>query len=227
MARLPRVRLPAKVVRLAMRIFDIEPPDIDQLNGRNIEYSFVICKLASAPKGKVLDVGCCSANNIVPVALTGLGFEVWGLDIRQFRLDHPDYHSVIGDIRHTDFPNGFFDCVTAISTIEHIGLTRYGEASEDLDGDKNALREIARILKPTGRFLLTVPFGIQVVVKPLHRIYDNQGLTELWQGYRVLEGLYYARDGAGYWRKVSPELAEETRRQGRESLALLELSPIK
>jgi len=211
-----------------MRLFEIESSDIGQLHGRNIEYSFVIQKLCSNPVGrKVLDVGCSSPHNILPVALTWLGWEVWGIDIREFKVRHPNWHMVIGDIRHTEFPDSFFDYVTAISTIEHIGLTRYGETSEDLDGDKKALREIKRILKPTGRLLLTVPYGVPVVVKPVHRIYDKQWLAELCEGYQVSECPFYAREKSGYWREVPDEVAKEARLDGRESLALLELVPTK
>ena len=53
----PKLKLSPRVIKFAYRFFDVEasaeaaPPD-----GRIIEYSFVIQKLAQAPHGKVLDV---------------------------------------------------------------------------------------------------------------------------------------------------------------------------
>jgi glycosyltransferase involved in cell wall biosynthesis/SAM-dependent methyltransferase len=56
-----------------------------------------------------------------------------------------------------------FDLIYCISTIEHVGRdnTRYGLPPEppDPDADLTTLLELARVLAPTGRLLISVPLG--------------------------------------------------------------------
>ncbi|GAI40803.1 unnamed protein product, partial [marine sediment metagenome] len=104
-----KFKLSPKLIRFAYRFFDVEasseaaPPD-----ERIIEYSFVIQKLDSLPRGKVLDVGCTARLNYLPAALASLSWEVWGIDLREFKFRHPNFHFVLGDIRNTNFPDNFF-----------------------------------------------------------------------------------------------------------------------
>jgi len=58
-------------------------------------------------------------------------------------------HLVRCDARQLPFPDQSVDAVTAVSTIEHIHGT---------EGDRVAVQEIARVLRPGGRSWLTLPF---------------------------------------------------------------------
>lgn len=196
------------------------------LNARVIEYSFVILKLEKQKKGKVLDVGCTSGNNIVPFMLTLLGWEVYGMDVRRLKFKHPNFHFVQGDIRKTTFPDDFFDCVCAISTLEHIGLKgRYSVTEEDLEGDIKAVNEIKRILRPEGHFLITLPYGKGRLIKPLHRIYDKVKLQKLFSSWKIEGGDYLIHNSSGYWINVSEEEAgKKDYLKGERALALLELT---
>ena len=102
---------------------------------------------------RYLDIGC--GNGAFTLRL-GSGFdEVHGVDVEQERL--ADFERKIRQNRATnvtahlmsaealDFPDDYFDVVTAIETIEHI---------PDLD---SALDEIFRVLKPGGLFGITAP----------------------------------------------------------------------
>jgi len=55
----------------------------------------------------------------------------------------------VQDARRLTYPDGSFNRVFAISTIEHIGG----------DGDTQAVKEFARVLRPGGRAVITVPCG--------------------------------------------------------------------
>jgi SAM-dependent methyltransferase len=113
--------------------------------------------------GKVLDVGCAATRNYLPASLALLGWEVWGIDIREWKFKFPNFHFVVGDIRQTTFPDNFFDCVYAVSTLDHIGLSgRYGITKYDPQGDFKAIREIARILRNEGTLLITIPYGKKI-----------------------------------------------------------------
>jgi SAM-dependent methyltransferase len=54
------------------------------------------------------------------------------------------------DLRELPYPDGHFDRVTVISVIEHVPDP----------GDTEGIRELARVLAPGGRLILTVPFGM-------------------------------------------------------------------
>jgi SAM-dependent methyltransferase len=227
----PKLKLGPKLTRFAYRIIDIEasaetaPP-----HERIIEYAFVIQKLHTIPVGKVLDVGCTARFNYLPVALTSLGWEVWGLDLREFKFKHPNFHLVLGDIRKTNFPDNFFDAVYAVSTLEHIGLSgRYGVTKNDPDGDTRALEEIARILRPGGMLLCTVPYAREArVLKSLQRIYDQPALARLFSNWTKKDQAWYCREDDGYWTPLSDKAAAKVEnRDGESALTMLELLPVK
>jgi SAM-dependent methyltransferase len=91
-----------------------------------------------------------------------------------------------------DFPEGFFDAVYAVSTLEHMGLAgRYGIQKNDLRADYKAMLEIKRILKPTGTLLVTVPYGHPKLVKSMERIYDKTAVIELIHGWTLSTIQYY------------------------------------
>jgi SAM-dependent methyltransferase len=72
------------------------------------------------------------------------------------------------DARELSCPARSFDRVISISVIEHIYPAE--------DGDLRALREIARVLKPGGEFLLTVPCKAQGrIVYVDGAVYEREG----------------------------------------------------
>jgi len=128
-----KLKLSPGWLKFAYRFLDVEASAEAALpDGRMIEYSFVIGKLVSLAKGRLLDVGCVARLNLVPATIASLGWEVYGIDVRQFKFRFPNFHFVLGDITKTDFPDSFFDAVSAVSTLEHIGLKgRYGISEGD------------------------------------------------------------------------------------------------
>lgn len=198
---------------------EASPPD-----GRMIEYSFVIGKLASPVKGRVLDVGCTARLNFLPATLASIGWEVYGIDMRQFKFKFPNFHFVLGDITKTDFPDNFFHAVYAVSALEHIGLSgRYGVSKGDPEGDAKAVREIRRILRRGGRFLVTLPYGKEKRQTTLNRVYDEDSLEELFSDWEIKDMVFYSQDSEGFW---IPVAEEKIQRMGKdeEAIALLELT---
>ena len=191
-----------------------------------IEYSFVIGKLVSRDKGKVLDVGCVARLNPVPATLASIGWEVYGIDMRQFKFRFPNFHFVPGDITGTDFPDNFFDAVSAVSTLEHIGLKgRYGISQDDAEGDARAVREIKRILRRGGRLLATLPCGPEARQTTLNRVYSGDSLQDLFSDWEIKDKAFYTQDNEGFW---VPVAEEEVRgmAKNKEAIALLELVKI-
>jgi SAM-dependent methyltransferase len=188
---------------------------------RYIEYNFVSKNL---PRGKILDVGC--AGSYFPLIISGLGYQVWGMDIREYsilnKLTFPYFNFLKEDITKTSLPSECFDAVSSISTIEHIGIPgRYG-ATVSERGDLTALKEMKRVLKKNGVLLLTFPFGEPRVIKPFCRIYGKQDLFDITLGMRTEEKEYYKQSDD--WYRCSEEEAMLTKATADKSpICLLKL----
>ena len=103
--------------------------------------------------GKLLDVGCLNsplcliAQKKYPIAeITVLDFAPAVIDY--FKKNYP-YEAVLSDCKNTLFENNTFDYITAGEIIEHM------EKPEEL------IKEMVRILKPNGTFVLSTPLEEQ------------------------------------------------------------------
>lgn len=161
------------------------------LDERIIEYPWLLAHLPAGP-GLLLDAG--SALNF------------------RFLLEHPsiaskttyictlapEQHSywelgvsyTFQDLRHTCFRDEFFDLVVSLSTLEHIGLDNgrfYTKAkAEALEPDSyiDAVREIARVLRPGGSFYLSVPYGRHIDLGWL-QVFDDRMLDRVVETFRA------------------------------------------
>jgi SAM-dependent methyltransferase len=224
--KIPKLKADATMLKIARRFIDIETWP---RGSRYFEYGFTITRiLLSGFKGRVLDIGCAALSNYLPLSLSLLGYEVYGIDLLDFMLlRHPNFHFSRQDIRKTTFQDNFFDYVYAISSIEHVGLTgRYSVTEEDPEGDLKAVQEVIRIISPNGKFLMTLLYGKGEVVKPKHRIYGSARLRELTKNWKVTEEVYFKRNEEGYWIPVPEEVAGKAK-SPEWAVVCLELSPIK
>lgn len=96
----------------------------------------------------ILDVGC-GANLDYDFAIAEDGKRVHGIDFTMNFLSlaprHPRVSLAQADATMIPYRDASFDAVVCSETIEHIR------------DDARAIREIARVLKPTGLFVMTVP----------------------------------------------------------------------
>jgi SAM-dependent methyltransferase len=171
--------------------------------GRLIEYQFAHSNIISDEKKIILDVG--SADTKFPIELANKKHIVYSLDITQ-RLVNPKITYIVGTLEDLPFEDNFFDIVTAISTIEHVGLGRYGDAISP-NGDIVAIDEIYRVLKPGGKVIFTIPAGIDLICYskskiPLHRVYSPRRIYELLSRFKILE-LSYVIKKRGVWHSGS------------------------
>jgi SAM-dependent methyltransferase len=189
--RFPRLkaRLADGARRILQKVF--EPGMVT--TERVIEYPFIFQNLDGVA-GPILDIGCVHSR--LPIALASRGYAVVGLDFLPYPYRHPNLRSVRGDAMRTPFAAGSFGAVLAISVIEHVGLGYYGDPAGGA-GDRGAVREIARILRPGGRAIITVPFG-RAMTDGFKRVYDAQRLRELLAPLTVLRG-EYAWSRVGLW----------------------------
>ena len=201
------------------------PPGTDE---RLVEVPWVLSRLRS---GRVLEVGYAFAE---PAYLAGLveasPGELVGVDLAEAEV--PGFETVVADARALPFPDASFDQVLLVSTLEHIGADNevYGtDGASDDAGRAAALRELRRILRPTGSLLVTVPLGEPGDYGWFHQE-DIRGWTRLFtgSGYFVEEQEAYELGDEG-WRSApsfDPEgVVYGTRGPAASAVLCAELSP--
>jgi SAM-dependent methyltransferase len=122
---------------------------------------------------------------------------------------------VTGDLRHAPLRSECADVVVCISTLEHIGLdnTLYvtGLREERFDDFRIVLGEFRRILRPGGRFLVTVPYGEPVRLRWLQQ-FDQarvQAIVGEFGGI-VADEAYFKYEPDGWVRSTAPACAGST-----------------
>jgi SAM-dependent methyltransferase len=142
----------------------------------------------------VLDMGC--SESTCAIELASLGYQVVGVDLRRLPVEHPNFRMVQANLAELPFPDGSFDVVVCLSTIEHVGLSWYADVPA-WTTDYKAAEEAWRVLRPGGRLVLTLPYG-KPAETPVHRIYDAGRLDKLLEKFRRLETAYGVRDGESW-----------------------------
>ena len=92
------------------------------------------------------------------------------------RARHPGIESIVADVRQLPFDGETFDAVVSNSTLDHF---------DDEDDIAAGLAELARVLRPGGRLVLTLDnpanpvlaFGKALPRKALHRLWGAAGRT--------------------------------------------------
>lgn len=99
-------------------------------------------------RGRVLDLGC--AFGFATRMLRRRGYETVGVDgsatyIEQARQADPTGDYLAADVAHVPLPDASFDAVLFLDVLEHV------------PNEREAIREIARMLKPGGALVLSAP----------------------------------------------------------------------
>jgi SAM-dependent methyltransferase len=107
-------------------------------------------------------------------------------EVRSTEIDHPQVQVRVEDLTYAQDVRPDFDLVTCLSTIEHVGLGRYGDPLDPW-GDVKLAGNLRRLLRPGGIMLLSFPVGIGSVVYNGHRIYSRLRREMLFGDLRVID----------------------------------------
>lgn len=172
-----------------------------------IDWGWICSNLPSGPK-RALEIGP-GKSPIIP-AMLSLGYEVTAVDtsadptsiIEGFRFVPGDFNEFPCDQR--------FEVIVACSVVEHLGLDGRYNSKADADGDLKAMRRIHGLLQPSGKLLLTIPVGRDAVHKPWHRVYGQERLPKLLEGFEVVRSRFLEKEAGGAWFATTEEKALDT-----------------
>jgi len=138
-----------------------------RLDERIVEYPWFF-KALPQDQGKLLDAGSILNYSFLLNHTNLANKQVF---ISTLAPEHDCFWSkgvsyVYEDLRDSCFRDGYFDWVTSLSTIEHIGLDNTMLYTNDMskrESDRNgyiaAIIEFKRVLKPGGKLFLSMPYG--------------------------------------------------------------------
>lgn len=179
---------------------------------RVVEYPWIMARLPQTG-GEVLDAG--SALNFGYILdtppLRDCRVTIFTL-APEGELRRPNLTYLYGDLRRSGLPDGRYDMIVSISTLEHVGMdnTRLytGDAAlkESRPDDYIAvIAEFKRLLRPGGRALVTVPYGRYQDLGWLQQFDADmvQRMMDTFGGSSA--AVTYYRYSAGGWQTVAAE----------------------
>ena len=177
----------------------------DLSGDRDIEWSYVAAKIGSHTKvgSRVLDFGCAGGG--LAFAAAGMGAKVLAIDLMpsQLKASYPEVDFRQTDVTAIDGKCGPFDLIINCSTIEHVGLPGRYNSTDEPDGDIEVMRKLCTLMNPDGLMFLTLPVGIDMTVKPWHRIYGHERFPRLIEGYKVVESKFWRKNDLNIWTPCS------------------------
>ncbi len=138
---------------------------------------YIIPYLRREPFARMLDVGC-GIGRTVP-KLLGLGYEAYGVDLPGpsgfwSRQQRGKNSFICCDACALPFPDGYFDVLTSLGVIEHIG-TIVGDctlAPGYRQAHRRYARDLLRVTRPGGRILIARP-NKNFPLDPQHAVSDQ------------------------------------------------------
>lgn len=177
------------------------------IDERIVEYPWLLSRM-SCDGGLVLDGGSVLNYPFLLDApqLAGKQLVILTLAPESTMAKRQNVSYMFGDLRETLFRDGAFDLIVSVSTLEHIGMDNAKLYTQDdqhnesqLDDYLKVIKEFHRILKPGGRFLMTVPFGKAQNLGWLHQ-FDRQRLQKAISAFGPgLEVATYYKYALGGW----------------------------
>jgi SAM-dependent methyltransferase len=177
------------------------------IDERCVEYPWLFSRLGETAQQVVFDAGSALNHDYV---LDG-GLSEAKLTIMTLAPEQRCYWDrgisyLYGDLRDNPIRSDFYDAVVCISTLEHIGannsrITARGASRELASGDAlDAISEMKRILRPGGRFFLTVPFGCYRHYETFEQ-YDSARLNTVIEAFApsAVQKSFFLYDADG-WR---------------------------
>lgn len=128
--------------------------------------------------------------------------EIEVLDIRPLDIHLPNIKFKQADLMNGDsLEKECTDSVSCLHALEHFGLGRYGDPL-CFEGFLTGLRNITKMLKPTGKFYFSVPIGEQRIEFHAHRVFSVRYLIEILSPDYRIDSFSYVDDANNFYPDV-------------------------
>ena len=131
-------------------------------NGDRVFDEYLMPYFQKEPFLRVLDVGCGIGRGTSK--LKKMGYEAYGVDLPNLSPYWNTYGNdpgtfICGDVSRLPFSDNYFDIVTSLGVIEHIGTTDGHDtlASNYEEARLSYAKEILRVTRPGGRIVIACP----------------------------------------------------------------------
>jgi SAM-dependent methyltransferase len=157
----------ASKLEIFLKLLPLPPGYGFRLDARMVEIPWALARVAEQT-GRLLDAGSSLNHEVVLGAPPLAGKRITIVTLAPESECHwrKGISYVFDDLRNLEFRDGYFDIITCISTIEHVGMdnTMYTEPSDRNQAENTrdfilAIKEMRRVLKPNGVLYITFPFG--------------------------------------------------------------------
>jgi hypothetical protein len=138
--------------------------------------------LAQTKPSKHIDISSTTHFSTIVSAFIPTEF----YDYRPANIVLTNYLSGHADLTALKFDSNSIESLSCMHTVEHIGLGRYGDPI-DVDGDKKAMTELARVLAVNGNLLFVVPVGKSRIEFNAHRVYHYQTIIDNFSTLKLKE----------------------------------------
>ncbi len=196
---------------------------VADINERTVEVPYVLQALNTLTvPSRIFDLG--SLESMLPLWLASLGHQVTALDLHPYPFAHPRVDVVASAIQDWPDPTEQFDAVVSLSSLEHMGLSSYGQRSEASDLDRETMARFRKWLRPGGLLVFTAPFG-GWHVDDFQRVYDTEHLDALLTGFLILDRRYAVQSDGPYWGCTNQEPVDGDRDAGSPGVVLVTATP--
>lgn len=174
--------------------FDIASRSIkSELPANLVPYKHIreIASSKSGPGTWGCDIGCVDATYALLLHKAGIGNVVMFEPNKHTVVDLPDWlHIDHRDLTLEEWPGPLFDIVVCSSTIEHIGLGRYGDPVDPC-GDMKMMTAIYKMLRSDGIVIIEFPFNnhpdsVGIIRWNGCRIYNNYRKDLLFKDFTII-----------------------------------------
>jgi SAM-dependent methyltransferase len=119
------------------------------------------------------------------------------IDIRPIQANIPGVTFMRMDMMGDNIPlEHYCDSISCLHALEHFGLGRYGDPL-DPEGHVKGLKNMAKLLKTSGRLYLSVPIGIERIEFNANRVFCPERLVGVATsiGFKLERLSWIAQDG--------------------------------
>jgi SAM-dependent methyltransferase len=181
---------------------------------RAVEYPWALVRLGTAQD--VLDAGATFNHAAILPRLSDRRLTITTLAPEARHYPERGVSYVFADLRELPFRNDAFDLALCISVLEHVGMDNrvYGHTAAPSGSpraeSRRAVSELARVIRPGGRALLSVPYG-QRMNMGWQRQFNREDLEDVLNavGQTASRLTVYRRDNANGWQVSSLEAAAQ------------------